>query len=144
MTVKIRRILEKDMDSVILLLKNNISAFAPSREEYAHIWKNFSKQNNVISVVALLPTDHIIGYGSVIIETKIRGGKVAHIEDIVCDPQHQRIGVGSTILDALKKIALDFGCYRANLTCNDGNISFYKKNGYSLCEHSMVMQLIRN
>lgn len=144
MNIKIRRILEQDMESVILLLKNNISSFSPPKEEYPHIWENFSKQQNVISVVALLPTDIVIGYGSLMIETKIRGGRVAHIEDIVSDPKHQRLGVGSAILDALKKIALEFGCYRANLSCNDGNISFYKKNGYSLHEHAMVMQLIQD
>lgn len=141
MTVMIRKLIEQDMEAVILLLKNNLSSFAPPKEDYTSIWNKFSKQENVISIVALKPTDNIIGYGSLIIEQKIRGGKVAHVEDIVCDLKYRRIGVGSAMLNALKSIAIEAGCYQAKLTCNDENISFYKKIGYSIKENSMVMHL---
>ena len=101
--VKCRSIRFEDMKVVIGLLKL-ISDFVPGESEYEKIWKEYSEQNNVFGIVAELDGE-VVGYGSIFIETKIRGGRVGHVEDIVCSSDKQRLGVGSEILDKLFEIS---------------------------------------
>ena len=79
--ISIREIVQSDMVAVIELLQS-MSEFKPSKSEYLLIWNSFHQQSNVHSLVAVID-NQIVGYGSIIIETKIRGGKMGHIEDIV-------------------------------------------------------------
>ena len=66
----------------IELLNNDLSKYLPKNQNYNEILQNFLKQENVFSYVALFEKE-VVGYGSLIIETKIRGDKIGHIEDIV-------------------------------------------------------------
>ena len=126
--VKCRSIRFEDMKVVIGLLKL-ISDFVPGESEYEKIWKKYSEQNNVFGVVAELDGE-VVGYGSIFIETKIRGGRVGHVEDIVCSPDKQRLGIGSEILDKLFEISKKENCYRCSLVRKSQNKIFYNRNHY--------------
>ena len=126
--IKCRNIKFKDMKVVVQLLQT-ISDFSPRKSNYKKIWKEYSSQKNVFGVVAELD-GNIIGYGSVVIETKIRGGRVGHIEDIVCHPNKQRKGIGSKILDKLFQISKKERCYRCSLVRKNCNKKFYEYNRY--------------
>ena len=126
--VKCRSIRFEDMKVVIGLLKL-ISDFVPGESEYEKIWKEYSEQNNVFGVVAELD-GKVVGYGSIFIETKIRGGRVGHVEDIVCSSDKQRQGIGSEILDKLFEISKKENCYRCSLVCQSQNKIFYNLNHY--------------
>ena len=76
--ISIRAFVQSDMDAVIELLQS-MSEFKPSKSEYLPIWNSFCQQTNVHSLVAVIDSQ-IVGYGSVVIEKKIRGGKMGHIE----------------------------------------------------------------
>ena len=128
MTVKCRKVQFKDMKVIIKLLKS-ISNFIPNKLEYKKIWKKYSTQNNVFGVVAELD-GIVVGYGSVVIETKIRGGRVGHIEDIVCLSNKRRKGVGTKILDKLFEISKKKNCYRCSLVRKTYNKIFYGRNHY--------------
>lgn len=55
--------------------------------------------------------------------------KVAHIEDVVVLPEYKNQGIGSKLV----QYAIDFcksDCYKTVLTCNENNISFYKRLGF--------------
>ena len=113
------------MDDVIQILKE-ISPYSPSKESYDNIWTVFNKQPNVYSRVAIYKAS-IVGYGVIIIEHKIRGGKVGHIEDIVSHSDFRRRNIGASIVKSLCDIAYSKGCYKVTLHCKNEQVAFYKK-----------------
>jgi len=134
-TLKIVPIERNHMTEVIEILQA-ISKFKPKISELDIIWKNFINQQNVFSMVAL-QNNHVVGYGSIVIENKIRGGKLGHIEDIVTSENYYRKGIGKLILNSLYKISVEHNCYKISLSCKEDNIPFYKKclyeqNGLSM------------
>ncbi len=126
----IRKINRSDMPAIIELLQF-LSEFKPLQSEYSEIWNEFNHQNNVYAVVAVIG-EKIVGYGSIVVETKIRGGKMGHIEDIVSHTSFRKRGIGKAIIDALLKIAKEKGCYKVALQCKKHNILFYEKCDYEV------------
>ncbi len=135
--ISIRAFVQSDMDAVIELLQS-MSEFKPSKSEYLPIWNSFCQQTNVHSLVAVIDSQ-IVGYGSVVIEKKIRGGKMGHIEDIVSHSLFRKKGVGKAIVDALFDIAKVNGCYKVGLQCKEHNVEFYEKCGYEVSGLAMQM-----
>lgn len=131
MKITIEPVQRNQMDAVINLLNEGISSFRPDREKLDKIWKIFEAQKNVHSVVATFGSD-VVGYGSIVLETKIRGGIMGHIEDIVAHTNFSRVGVGKTIIEALIDIARLQGCYKVALQCKDHNVEFYEKCGFAI------------
>ena len=84
MPIKIEKNKKDYIEIVFDLLKRNLSNFKPQKKSYNKLWLNYKKKGNFYSVIALL-NKKIIGYGSVIIYSTIRGGKLGYIEDIVVD-----------------------------------------------------------
>jgi glucosamine-phosphate N-acetyltransferase len=126
--VMIEPIQQKHIADVILLLQD-ISIYLPPRELYEEIWETFISQSNVFSIVAT-HNGKVVGYGSVVIETKIRGGKVGHIEDVVSHSEKRNKGLGKMITDKLFDIAKTNNCYKVSLQCQQQNIQFYEKCEY--------------
>ncbi len=136
MQIEIKTLSEVEMLDVVDLLHKSLSPFMPPAEEFKRIWQEFVSQEHVFSVVGMIG-EEIAGYGSVTIETKIRGGKMGHIEDIVSHEKFRGMGVGKAIMDDLEKTACDQGCYKIALQCKDHNIEFYERCGLSLSGVSM-------
>ena len=65
---------------------------------------NLVSKKNLHSLVATID-NKIVGYGSIVIETKIRGGKTGHIEDIVSHRNYKKRDVGRSIVNGLFDIA---------------------------------------
>ncbi len=125
----------------VIQLLMEISKFKPSPTSLETIWLNFSKQGNHFSRV-FVSDNKVLGYGALLIEYKIRGGKVGHIEDIVSHESHRKIGIGKTILSALMEIAKNEGCYKVTLHCQNHNVPFYEKCGF--IKNGSSMQLVFN
>ena len=125
----------KHMPSVVKLLQR-LSAYVPDSENYDEIWSSFNKQKNVYSVVAKY-NNLIIGYGVILIENKIRGGRIGHIEDIVTHKKYTQKGVGQKIINYLSKIAYEKQCYKIVLQCDHSNIKFYKKCSFKSNQFGM-------
>jgi len=119
------------MEQVILLI-HNMSVYLPPKDAYDDIWESFINQPNIHSVVAT-ENEEVVGYGSVVIETKIRGGKMAHIQDIVSHPKKRNMGIGKMVVNALYEIAKINKCYKASLQCQQHSIPFYEK-----CEYEVI------
>ena len=126
----LRECTQADMEEVINILQT-LSKFRPSKGDFSAIWDNFRDQTNTHPIVAIID-DQIVGYGSVAIEKKIRGGKVGHVEDIVTHPNYKKSGIGKLIVDSLYDIAKTQGCYKLTLKCKEHNVQFYKKCNYEL------------
>ncbi|WP_193182344.1 GNAT family N-acetyltransferase [Nisaea sediminum] len=129
-SISIRKLEQADMADVIELLQS-MSEFRPPINDYPHIWENLCRQTNVHSIVAIID-ENIVGYGSVVFEIKIRGGKMGHIEDIVSHPNYRKKGIGKAILDALFDVAKASGCHKVALQCQEHNVEFYKKCNYEI------------
>ncbi len=128
LSIILRKVEFADMSEVIELLQQ-ISKFKVPEFNKRDIWKNFSNQSNVYSLVALVEKK-IVGYGSLVIEKKIRGGKMGHIEDIVSHKNYKKKDIGKTIVNGLFEIAKKKGCYKVSLQCTEHNVSFYEKCNY--------------
>jgi glucosamine-phosphate N-acetyltransferase len=137
MRILVRSLEKKDMFKVISLLSTNLSPYAPKTSEYEEIWKQYQIQKHVYSVVADM-LGEVVGYGTVVFETKIRGGKVGHIEDICVASKVRRKGIGGMILKELIDIALENGCYKLCLASEAKNLNFYELNGFQQKEVFMT------
>jgi glucosamine-phosphate N-acetyltransferase len=134
--ISVRSVKQEDMTYVIDLLQS-LSKFKPAPSKYSLIWDRFNRQSNTHSLVAIIKNE-IVGYGSIIIEAKIRGGKVGHIEDIVSHKKYRNQGIGKKVLNALYKIAKKNNCYKIILQCKEKNLGFYQNNHYE--ENGISMQ----
>ena len=139
MDIKIRKIEKKDHAQVIELLNDTISSFIPPLDEYETIWENFTSQNNVYSLVAciddpLLYEDTVVGYYSMTVETKIRGGKMAHLEEMAILPEFQRRGIGTKMHNAMMDLATQLKCYRIGFHGRLHNVEFYTAIGFRQAE----------
>jgi glucosamine-phosphate N-acetyltransferase len=122
-------------EAVVSLLQE-LSVFEPSPEIYEEIWTNFSSQSNSFPLVALSEGE-VVGFAVLLVEGKVRGGKMGHIEDVVSHPDFRGIGVGRLLISKLTEIASKIGCYKVALHCQEHNVGFYEKCGFNSNGSSM-------
>lgn len=133
--LSLRPVERRDMLAVIELIQS-ISPFEPPSELHDSIWHDFCGQQNLVALVV----EHEgvpVGYGAVLIEQKIRGGKVGHVEDIVTHPLHRGKGLGRALVEALSEKAFELGCYKVALHCQPHNVAFYENCGFVSGGNSM-------
>ena len=135
MKLEIKKTEYKHMSEVIQLLKG-ISPYFPQEDTYESIWKSFVGQTNIHTRV-IIYKGLVVGYGAIIIETKIRGNKLGHIEDIVSHKDFRNQGIGATIVNTLFEIASTQGCYKVVLQCNPNQLGFYEKCSFKTGGHAM-------
>ena len=89
--------------------------------------------NYKIIVIEHKATGQIIGSGSLIIEKKFirNAGLCGHIEDIVVDKTHRGLKLGLRIINVLTELGWANACYKVILDCEEHNVGFYKKCGYT-------------
>lgn len=74
----------------------------------------------------------IVAAGTLLVEHKfIRNlGTCGHIEDIVVDSGQRGKNLGKILLQYLKELAGQVGCYKVILDCEEGKVQFYEKCGF--------------
>ncbi|KAF9406930.1 Glucosamine-phosphate N-acetyltransferase-like protein [Podila epigama] len=74
----------------------------------------------------------IVAAGTVLIERKFihELGLVGHIEDIAVSADQQGKKLGLRIIETLKAIGQQVGCYKVILDCSEKNVLFYEKCGF--------------
>ena len=100
--IEIYSVRNEHMNDVIELLQS-ISEYRPMYIDHDIIWSEYSSQKNVFGVVAFIGS-RLVGFGSILIEIKLRGGRVGHIEEIVSHPGLRNQGVGKAIVEALNRL----------------------------------------
>ncbi|OMH81227.1 Glucosamine 6-phosphate N-acetyltransferase 1 [Zancudomyces culisetae] len=102
-----------------------------------------SKGSYYVTVVVDEVKDKIVATGTLFNEFKfVRScGTVGHIEDIAVHKDYQGKKLGAIIINNLKNIAIKIQCYKITLNCNNDNIRFYEKCGFSLKDNQMTLYL---
>lgn len=110
-------------------------------------YNNFStfvdelNSNHIIKVLKDKITNKIIGSITILIENKLihNYSKVGHIEDLIIDHSYRGLGLGKKLLYIAKRECQN--CYKIILNCNNDNIEFYNKCGYT---ESLIQMRINN
>ena len=131
MSISIVSVKKNHIKAVIDILQS-ISIYKPEEKEYYKIWNDFQSQTNNYGLVAIDEVEGVVGYGSILIENKIRGGKLGHIEDIAVHHNFRKKGIGRFLMNSLYEIAKKEKCYKVSLSCKDNNLDFYKKFNFEL------------
>ena len=86
-----------------------------------------------------LRENQLVAAGTLFIEQKFirSAGLAGHIEDVVVDQGARGHGLGRRVIMYLVLLARQNGCYKCILDCDDENVGFYSKCGFSL-GHSPV------
>lgn len=87
--------------------------------------------------------DKIVASGTLFIEPKLIHvmGKVGHIEDVVVDVDYRNTGLGMLLIDTLVEEAKRQNCYKIVLDCNDDNVSFYERCGFTRKGNMMAIYM---
>ena len=140
MNVSLVEVKKNHMAAVIQILQS-ISDYRPDESDHDHIWDEFHSQTNYFGIVALDEKEYVVGFGSIFIERKIRGGKKGHIEDIAVHSDFRKKGIGKLLIKALYQIAQKEKCYKVALACKEQNLSFYQKCDFGIDGISLSMFL---
>ena len=129
-----RELEETDYEGYIeLMQKFKKYDYIVTRENFS-IYLNKMKVEDLAKIVVLYsPTKkRILGAGTVFILNKLHYRPVGQIEDVVITRSLRGLGFGHTLINNLKYIALqEYNCYNVILHCDEENVRFYEKCGFS-------------
>ena len=131
--MKIRRLINNDIDQVINLL---VSSFS-SRYNNPPIIGTLSNPKSIFIVVEI--NNIIVGVASLHIIEKLTR-KMGLIEDVAVDSNHRGKGIGIKLIQNLTSEAKNMGCDKIVLSSSKDNISFYEKSGFKVNEIQMVLR----
>ena len=114
--IEIRPVKEPDHATIAQLLHQQLSAYYPDITQMPAVWRDFIDQSGIHCRVAVVE-GCLVGFGALLVEVKIRGGRLGHIEDIVVAADARKAGIGRAILQELCTIAAAEGCYKVSLAC---------------------------
>lgn len=134
----IRSFKPDDMTQLMDMLQD-VSQFNPENVNLDQLATDFERNENSYACVAL-SNNKVIGFGSVFIINRIRGGCSAVIEDVVVDESFRRKGIGRLIIKMLLDYAKEQNCFKVNLVAAEHNILFYESLGFK--EDNRNMKLV--
>jgi len=112
-------------------------AFSPTEPTPVHWWKIVSDPSITYRVAEV--DGKIMAVASLITINKIlhTGSRMGLIEDVAVGIEARGLGLGKLLIEDLKTIAIQKGCYKTVLNCSDDNIAFYEKCGFYKAENQM-------
>ncbi|KAH7409679.1 glucosamine 6-phosphate N-acetyltransferase-like protein [Cadophora sp. MPI-SDFR-AT-0126] len=102
-----------------------------------------TKGEGTYYIVVIEYQDKVAGTGSVIVERKFvqNLGLVGLIKDLAIAKDHQGKDLGKKLLEALRFIAEEVGCYKCILNCMPNNVGFYARCGYEQSGLEMALYI---
>ncbi|KAG0050147.1 Glucosamine-phosphate N-acetyltransferase-like protein [Gryganskiella cystojenkinii] len=123
-----------------LTVVGNVSA-----ESFERTFEQMLRAESVYYIVVIedLKQSKVVATGTLIVEQKfLRScGKSGHIEDIVVHDSQRGKKFGIRLIDQLKHIGYELGCYKLLLTCSEANEPFYQKSGFERKDLNMAQYL---
>ena len=126
--VKIRKATTDDLESICDIYT---AVFKGTTSPSSRQWWNILEDNNIHYYVAEV-NNFVVGVASLITINKlIRGGnRIGLIEDVAVSKTSGSRGVGKMLIEKLKDLGIERGCYKVILNCSEDNIGFYEKCGF--------------
>ncbi|CAO3595439.1 unnamed protein product [Absidia cylindrospora] len=113
-----------------------------TKQEWLEQFNYLKKHNHEYFTITITDDkkDLVVAAGTIFVERKFvhKNGLVGHIEDIAVDGNQQGKKLGLRIIQALKYIGAQRGCYKVILDCSEKNIPFYEKCGFKQKEYEMA------
>lgn len=139
----VRRIEEDDLRNGFFQTLSNLTEVGEISNDLEKAKGIFHKikSNSLYNILVAVKDDgEIIGAATLLLEQKFihDGGKVGHIEDIVTKKGYERMGVGSTLVQASVELARKNNCYKVILDCAEKNVVFFEKVGFR--RHGILMR----
>lgn len=138
----IRKLCEKDLQNGLLETLNELSPTSEIRQEIALIvFRRLQSNPNCLTIVAEL-NRRVVGTATLWINDHFihNGGCSGQIEDVAVRSNTQSRGIGQALVQHLLKYAVDAGCYKTTLFCNDFVASFYSKLGFKNETNGMCLR----
>lgn len=127
-SVTIRAFMPEDVEAVIDLLQE-VSAYLPDADTALSLAKAFTAQTTSYACVAI-QDGRPVGFGSVFILSRLRGGLSAIVEDVVVATPMRGNGIGRAIMIALVEFARGRGCFKVTLEASISAEQFYYTVGF--------------
>ncbi|KAI1317599.1 Glucosamine-phosphate N-acetyltransferase-like protein [Mortierella claussenii] len=116
-----------------------------SEQQFQQTFDSMLRCQNVYHVIVIedLKASRVVATGTLIVEQKFLRGcaKAGHIEDIVVHDSQRGKKFGIRLIDQLRHIAAEVGCYKLLLTCSEANEPFYQKSGFERKDLHMALYL---
>tara|TARA_B100000212_G_scaffold230753_1_gene175392 strand:+ start:4001 stop:4438 length:438 start_codon:yes stop_codon:yes gene_type:complete len=145
MNIQIKKA-EKIYLSQIVELLQVISNFYPDQNIEKNNWESFINQKGVYGYIAIDSyvenfDKQLVGFGTLHLSRKVRGGVIGFIEDIAITENYRGKGIGKLILKNLIRKAKEESCYKLVLECKENKLGFYEKIGFKKSGFSMSLIL---
>jgi len=118
-----------------------------SKEEFEKRFELLKERKDYyIVVIEDTKTNQIVATGSVDVLHKLSrsNGEMGQIEDVVVDSTYRDKKFGKFIMEQLKHIGKQVGCYKILLNCNEKNIPFYRKLNFEVKDFNMAWYIPEN
>lgn len=76
--------------------------------------------------------EELVGFGTIFIFQRIRGGRVGLIEDMVVKRELRNSGIGTLLLENLLTKAWELDCHKVSLQASPNSERFYQATGFHL------------
>ena len=138
MEVQIREIKEDDILNCLELLEQ----LTETGRDFDYLSVFYKIKNNSYFIYIAEIGNRIVGIATLLIEQKFihKGGRVAHLEDVVIDKDFRGLGIGKILVEECVKFAENKQCYKIILDCNEENIGFYEKCRFK--KYGVAMKIV--
>ncbi|KAG2206613.1 hypothetical protein INT46_004861 [Mucor plumbeus] len=113
-----------------------------TKQEFTEQFNYMKKHSHEYHTITITEDakDQVVAVGTILVERKFvhKNGLVGHIEDIAVNSNQQGKKLGLRIIQALKFIGAQRGCYKVILDCSEKNVPFYEKCGFKQKEVEMA------
>ena len=129
--IKVEKLTKDDYYHGFLELLEELTVVNVNEITFEDFCKQFDDMKSEVFVIK--DKSKIIGTASVLIENKFihKLGSVCHIEDVVVNSLYRKHGLGKLLIDHCIEYAKLENCYKIILNCEEKNIKFYEKSGFS-------------
>ncbi|KAF9974248.1 Glucosamine-phosphate N-acetyltransferase-like protein [Actinomortierella ambigua] len=114
-------------------------------ESFAACFESMRRCPGVYHTVVIedLAQSRIVACGTLLVEQKFirNSGKAGHIEDIVVHDSQRGKKFGIRLIDQLRYLGQQLGCYKLLLTCSESNEAFYQKSDFARKDLHMALYL---
>lgn len=138
-STSLRPFAPEDAEQVVKLLQD-VSAYQPDQNKIQELAQSFAEQKQNFACVAV-NGEYVVGFGSLFVLSRVRGGRSAIIEDMVVSARVRGQGIGRSILEYLLAQARKEGCFKVSLESSDMAIQFYEAAGFTIGGHVMKYHL---